>query len=138
MFNKTMTKPIIPKTSASHLALTSLLAGEHLLIDDVPGTGKTNLAKKISEISNLKTNRIQCTNDEYAWRNYLNKKGYSISDSNSLIIFSKKNYAKNKDEANLIQKINKMFLILNYSKENERSSIFVGLKEIIREFKRKF
>ena len=33
-----MSKIIIPKPSASELALVSLIAGEHLLIEDIPGT----------------------------------------------------------------------------------------------------
>ena len=58
-----MKKIDMPNPSASELALTSLIAGEHLLIEDIPGTGKTNLAKNLSHISKLRNNRIQCTND---------------------------------------------------------------------------
>ena len=58
-----MSKIIIPKPSASELALVSLIAGEHLLIEDIPGTGKTYLANNLSQLSKLKSNRIQCTND---------------------------------------------------------------------------
>ena len=58
-----MSKIIIPKPSASELALVSLIAGEHLLIEDIPGTGKTYLANNLSKLSKLKSNRIQCTND---------------------------------------------------------------------------
>ena len=58
-----MQKYTLPKPSAEKLAQTCLFAGGHLLIEDIPGTGKTVLAKKIANISNLSTNRIQCTND---------------------------------------------------------------------------
>ena len=58
-----MKKDTLPKPSAEKLAQTCLFAGGHLLIEDIPGTGKTVLAKKIANISNLSTNRIQCTND---------------------------------------------------------------------------
>ena len=58
-----MKKYTLPKPSAEKLAQTCLFAGGHLLIEDIPGTGKTVLAKKIANISNLSTNRIQCTND---------------------------------------------------------------------------
>ena len=58
-----MSKIIIPKPSASELALVALIAGEHLLIEDIPGTGKTYLANNLSKLSKLNNNRIQCTND---------------------------------------------------------------------------
>ena len=58
-----MKKINIPKPLASELALIALVGGEHLLIEDIPGTGKTNLARNLSLISKLKSNRIQCTND---------------------------------------------------------------------------
>ena len=58
-----MQKYTLPKPSAEKLAQTCLFADGHLLIEDIPGTGKTVLAKKIANISNLSTNRIQCTND---------------------------------------------------------------------------
>lgn len=60
---KDMQNYTLPKPSAEKLAQTCLFAGGHLLIEDIPGTGKTVLAKKIANISNLSTNRIQCTND---------------------------------------------------------------------------
>jgi MoxR-like ATPase len=60
---KDMQKYTLPKPSAEKLAQTCLFADGHLLIEDIPGTGKTVLAKKIANISNLSTNRIQCTND---------------------------------------------------------------------------
>ena len=43
--------------------LTCLLAGGHVLLEDVPGTGKTVLAKAIAKASGLEFSRIQCTPD---------------------------------------------------------------------------
>lgn len=80
-----MKKIDIPSPSASELALTSLIAGEHLLIEDIPGTGKTNLAKNLSHISKLRNNRIQCTNDLMP----ADVIGYNKSTSNKSIEFIK-------------------------------------------------
>jgi len=43
--------------------LTALLAGGHVLIEDVPGTGKTILAKTLAKIVKGSFQRIQCTPD---------------------------------------------------------------------------
>jgi len=45
------------------LALACLLSKGHLLIEDVPGTGKTLLAKNLAQKLGIKTIRLQCTND---------------------------------------------------------------------------
>ncbi len=45
------------------LALACLLSKGHLLIEDVPGTGKTLLAKNLAQKLDIKTTRLQCTND---------------------------------------------------------------------------
>ena len=50
-----MQKYTLPKPSAEKLAQTCLFAGGHLLIEDIPGTGKTVLAKKIANISKFNT-----------------------------------------------------------------------------------
>ncbi|WP_419191145.1 AAA family ATPase [Saltatorellus ferox] len=44
-------------------AVTCLIAGGHLLLEDVPGTGKTTLAKALAVASGLGLQRIQMTSD---------------------------------------------------------------------------
>ncbi|MGB7324957.1 MAG: MoxR family ATPase [Rubripirellula sp.] len=43
--------------------LTAVLAGGSLLIEDVPGVGKTTLAKSIAALIDLDFGRVQCTPD---------------------------------------------------------------------------
>lgn len=45
------------------LATSALLSGKHCLIEDVPGKGKTLLAKYLGKSFDLNFKRIQCTND---------------------------------------------------------------------------
>jgi len=49
------------KRDAIHLALVCLLADGHLLIEDVPGVGKTSLAKAIARSIDGTWRRIQCS-----------------------------------------------------------------------------
>jgi MoxR-like ATPase len=51
------------KTEAIRLALTVLLAEGHLLIEDVPGVGKTMLAKALAKSIDCSVRRIQFTPD---------------------------------------------------------------------------
>ena len=51
------------KSQAIDLALASLLAGGHLLVEDVPGTGKTLLAKSLAAAIGGQFGRVQCTPD---------------------------------------------------------------------------
>lgn len=51
------------KPETVHLALTVLLAGGHLLIEDVPGVGKTMLAKSLARALGCSVRRIQFTPD---------------------------------------------------------------------------
>jgi MoxR-like ATPase len=54
---------VLGKENQIRLALTCLLAQGHLLIEDIPGIGKTTLAKVLSKCLGLKFRRIQCTSD---------------------------------------------------------------------------
>lgn len=54
---------ILGKSFEIKLLLTSLLAGGHVLIEDVPGTGKTQLIKALAKSMNGEYRRIQCNPD---------------------------------------------------------------------------
>ncbi|MFZ6750732.1 AAA family ATPase [Undibacterium sp. Ren11W] len=54
---------IIGKDEQIRLALVCLLAGGHLLIEDVPGVGKTTLAHALAISLGLQFNRLQFTSD---------------------------------------------------------------------------
>ncbi|MEA1977740.1 MAG: MoxR family ATPase [Chloroflexota bacterium] len=56
-------KVIVGKTEAIRLTITGLLCQGHILIEDVPGTGKTMLAKSIARSIGGTFNRIQFTPD---------------------------------------------------------------------------
>ena len=54
---------VVGKDQQVRLAFTCLLAGGHLLIEDVPGVGKTTLAHALALSLGLKFNRVQFTSD---------------------------------------------------------------------------
>ncbi|NEP12820.1 MAG: MoxR family ATPase [Symploca sp. SIO2C1] len=54
---------IVGKADAIRLVLVALLAGGHALLEDVPGVGKTLLAKSLARSIDGKFQRIQCTPD---------------------------------------------------------------------------
>ena len=54
---------IVGKPEKVRLALCCMLAGGHLLLEDLPGTGKTLLSLAIARLTGLDFNRVQCTND---------------------------------------------------------------------------
>ncbi len=56
-------KVIVGKSETIDLVLTALLAGGHILLEDVPGTGKTMLAKALAASLELDFKRIQFTPD---------------------------------------------------------------------------
>ena len=56
-------KVIVGKEELVRLILTALLAEGHVLLEDVPGTGKTKLAKSLAKTINGEFSRIQFTPD---------------------------------------------------------------------------
>jgi MoxR-like ATPase len=56
-------KIILGKEHQVRLALACLLAGGHLLIEDLPGVGKTTLAHVLAKLLGLNFHRIQFTSD---------------------------------------------------------------------------
>jgi MoxR-like ATPase len=54
---------ILGKPQQLQLALCALLADGHVLIEDVPGVGKTTLVKTLATLLGLRPSRIQFTND---------------------------------------------------------------------------
>ena len=54
---------ILGKQQQTKLALACLLARGHLLIEDVPGVGKTTLALALARVLGLKFQRVQFTSD---------------------------------------------------------------------------
>ncbi|MBE5883393.1 MAG: MoxR family ATPase [Lachnospiraceae bacterium] len=56
-------KVIIGKEQVTKLMLTALIADGHVLLEDVPGTGKTKLAKTLARSLDAEYNRIQFTPD---------------------------------------------------------------------------
>lgn len=69
---------IVGQSRTTDLLLTALFAGGHVLLEDVPGTGKTMLAKTIAAAMELDFSRIQFTPDllpsDVTGLNYYNQK----------------------------------------------------------------
>ena len=54
---------IVGKHREMILLMTAMLSGSHVLIEDVPGTGKTSLAATMSRVMGMQFNRAQFTPD---------------------------------------------------------------------------
>jgi MoxR-like ATPase len=62
-FTKQICEVIVGKNEAVKLAVASLLARGHLLIEDIPGVGKTTLSQALARSLALAFHRIQFTSD---------------------------------------------------------------------------
>ncbi len=58
-----LSKTIVGKADAIRLVMVALFSGGHALLEDVPGVGKTLLAKSLASSIAGKFQRIQCTPD---------------------------------------------------------------------------
>ena len=54
---------ILGKPTQVRLGLACIFAGGHLLLEDVPGVGKTTLVRALAKILGLENQRVQFTND---------------------------------------------------------------------------
>lgn len=59
-------KVVLGKHRVVELLVTSLLAGGHILIEDVPGVGKTTIASALARATGMNCNRVQFTPDVMA------------------------------------------------------------------------
>jgi MoxR-like ATPase len=58
-----MKSVMLAKPEVLEFALATVLSGRHMLIEDVPGIGKTTLAKTLAQSFGCNFRRIQCTPD---------------------------------------------------------------------------
>ena len=58
-----ISRVIVGKEKQIELILAALLSGGHVLLEDVPGTGKTTLAKSLAKSLNCEFSRVQFTPD---------------------------------------------------------------------------
>ena len=63
LIKKEVSKVIIGKDNVIEKILTAILAGGHILLEDIPGVGKTTMALAFSKAMGMKFNRVQFTPD---------------------------------------------------------------------------
>ena len=63
ILKENLARTIVGKDDAIKQVIVALLSGGHALLEDVPGVGKTLLAKSLARSINGKFQRIQCTPD---------------------------------------------------------------------------
>jgi MoxR-like ATPase len=63
LINKALSRVIVGQTEVIRNIYISILCGGHVLIEGVPGLGKTLIVKTFSKILDLKYSRIQFTPD---------------------------------------------------------------------------
>jgi MoxR-like ATPase len=63
LFRSEANRVILDKEREIALTICCLVAHGHLLIEDIPGVGKTTLVKALSRLLNLESSRVQFTND---------------------------------------------------------------------------
>ena len=72
-------KVIVGKDEVMIKVLLAILAGGHILMEDIPGVGKTTMAVAFSKALGLEYNRVQFTPDVLP----SDITGYSIYDKNT-------------------------------------------------------
>lgn len=63
LFLQKINQIVLDKPEQTKLALSCILAGGHLLLQDLPGMGKTTLAESLARLSGLSYRRVQFTSD---------------------------------------------------------------------------
>ena len=63
LIKENISKNIIGNENNIEISLACIISKGHILIEDLPGTGKTTFAKTLTNSLNLKFKRIQFTSD---------------------------------------------------------------------------
>jgi MoxR-like ATPase len=103
------------------LALATLISKNHLLIEDIPGMGKTTFVKFLSRILQISYSRIQCTNDLMPpdilgfhlldeQKNYLLKQGPIFT---SLLLVDEINRASSRSQSAFLQAMEERAITLD-------------------------
>lgn len=62
-FVQELKKVLSGKEKIAEVIVCAILSGGHVLLEDVPGVGKTTVIKALSQLLGLEMKRIQCTSD---------------------------------------------------------------------------